>query len=135
MVGFLPLTFFYFITLLFNINVTSSHLHGVVWFSQALSMPAFIRIILFSINVYNPGLLIVVKIFLVFYSFWNLDLFRSVIPDICLNVTTLQALALEYLVALYPFVLILFSYFIIGLYDLCTRICRCLLWSQCLYTK
>ena len=42
---------------------------------------------------------------------------RSVIPDICLNVTTLQALALEYLVALYPFVLIMFSYFTIELYD------------------
>ena len=58
LVGFLPLTFFYFIALLFNTNVTSSHLHSVVWFSQALSMPAFIRNVLFSINVYNPGLLI-----------------------------------------------------------------------------
>ena len=48
---------------------------------------------------------------------WNLDLFRSILPDICLNVTTLQALALEYLIALYPFVLILISYFLIILYD------------------
>ena len=52
-----------------------------------------------------------------FYSFWNLDLFRSVLPDICLNVSTLQALALEYLVALYPLMLILLSYCIIVLHD------------------
>ena len=46
-----------------------------------------------------------------------------VLPDVCLNVTTLQALALDYLVALYPFVLILLSYFIIELYD---RKCLCI---------
>ena len=61
--------------------------------------------------------MIATKIFLVFYSFWNLDLLRSVIPDICLNVTTLQALALDYLIALYPFVLILLSYILIELHD------------------
>ena len=65
----------------------------------------------------NPVLLITAKTYTTFYSFWNLEMFRSVIPDICLNVTTLQALALEYLVSLYPFVLILFSYFFIELYD------------------
>ena len=54
---------------------------------------------------------------LILYSFWNLELFRTVLPDICLNVTTLQALALEYLIALYPFSLILFSYYAIVLYD------------------
>ena len=54
---------------------------------------------------------------MLFYSFWNLDILRSVLPDICLNVTTLQALALDYLVAIYPFLLILISHMIIKLYD------------------
>ena len=68
------------------------------------------------------------KVILVFYSFWNLDPFRSVLPDICLDVTTVQALALDYLLALYPFVLILVSYFII---ELCDRKCACIvtLWK------
>ena len=35
-------------------------------------------------------LLIATKTVEVFYSFWNLDLLRPIIPDICLNVTTLQ---------------------------------------------
>ena len=97
--------------------MTSSRLHGVVWFSQVLSIPAFVRVILTALSRGDPQFLKATKVFAAFYSFWNLDLFRSIIPDVCLNVTTLQALALDYLVALYPFVLILFSYFIIELYD------------------
>ena len=115
--GFVPLTFFYFFVIIFNINVTSSRLHGVVWFSQALSMPAFVRLIMSTLSYGSPHLLTATKTFLIFYSFWNLDLLRSIIPDICLNVTTLQALALDYLVALYPFVLILLSYLLIDLHD------------------
>ena len=114
--GFVPLTFFYFIVLLFNINVTSSHLHGIVWFSQVLSMPIFTRGLMLAVFKRKKTLK-AVKVLLVFYSFWNLDLFRSVIPDICLNVTTLQALALDYLIAFYPFLLLLISYFCIKLYD------------------
>ena len=114
---FLPMTMFYLFMLVFNINVTSSRLHGVVWYSQLISAPPFIRIVLHTLSVVNKQYLQPVKVALVFYSLWNLDIFRSVFPDICLNVTTLQALALEYLVALYPFVLILLSYILIELHD------------------
>ena len=117
MTGFLPLTAFYLFILAFNINVTSFRLHGVVWYSQTLSMPALIRIILLTCRIKEMEYLNVTKTILVFYSLWNLDLFRSILPNICLNVTTLQALALEYLIALYPFVLILFTYLLIVLYD------------------
>ena len=58
-----------------------------------------------------------IKVSFSLYSLWNLDLLRSVLPDICLNVTTLQALTIEYLIALYPFVLILISYILIVLHD------------------
>ena len=115
--AFVPLTFFYFFVVLFNINVTSSRLHGVVLFSQFVSMPAFVRLIVTSLRHTNSNFQVAVKVFLSFYSFWNLDMLRSVIPDICLNVTTIQALALDYLPALYPFLLILISYFLIELYD------------------
>ena len=117
LVAIVPLTFFYFFVVLFNINVTSSRLHGVVWFSQTMSTPALVRLIMVSFRYGNQRSLIAAKIFILSYSFWNLDLFRSVIPAICLNVTTIQAFALDYLLALYPFMLILLSYFIIELYD------------------
>ena len=120
----LPLTFFYVFIILFSINVTSSRLHGVVWFSQIISVPTFVRAMLNGLSYGRHQLQFkAVKALTVFFSIWNLDFFRAVLPEICLNVSTLQALALEYLVALYPFLLILLSYFIIELYD---RKCTCL---------
>ncbi len=116
-VAFAPLTLFYFVVLLFNINVTSTRLHGLVWYSQALSSPVLVRLILPIISLSAPALLTPIKVTYIFYDFWNLDILRSILPDICLNVTTLQALALDYLVALYPFLLIFISYFIIELHD------------------
>ena len=46
----LPITYFYFFIIFFSINVTSSRLHGVVWFSQSISIPAFVRVMLFSLG-------------------------------------------------------------------------------------
>ena len=114
--AFPPITLFYFFVAIFKINSTSSRLHGVVLFSQVLSMPIFVRRILLDTSNHHI-ILTAVKVLLVFYSHWNLDPLRSVIPEICLNVTTLQALALEYLIAFYPFLLMFLSYLFIELYD------------------
>ena len=97
--------------------MTSTRLHGVSWYSQALSTPILARLIMSAASVNAPILLKPIKVIFIFISFWNLDILRSVLPDICLNITTLQALALDYLIALYPFLLILISYFIIELHD------------------
>ena len=58
-----------------------------------------------------------VKIIASFYSLWNLDLSRSVLPEICLDVNTLQAFALDVCIVVYPLLLILVSYSLIELYD------------------
>ena len=79
--GIVPLTFFYIFIVVFNINVTSSHLNGVVFFSQTITMPALARILLLTF-VTRPDFLIAVKIAFPLYSFWNLDFFRTIIPDI-----------------------------------------------------
>ena len=97
--------------------MTSSHLHGVVWFSQTISMPPLMRFVMVELAKDYPQVLTVVRAFVPLYSMWNLDLFRSVIPDTCLNVSPLQALALEYVVAFYPLVLVLLSYCMIVLYE------------------
>lgn len=116
LVGFVPLTFFYLFVVLFNINITSSRLHGVVLFSQGVSMPALLRIIALAF-VTRPDLLKIVNITVIFYSFWNLDFFRSLVPNICLNIGTLDALAMDYTIAIYPLLLITLSYILIVLYD------------------
>ena len=116
LIGFVPLTFLYFIAIFFNVNVTSSRLHGYVLFSQALSTPAYVRIFLIVVEDI-PWLLSASKTLGPFFSLWNLDPFRSILPDTCLNVDTLTAFALEACVALYPLVLTIVSYCLIELYD------------------
>ena len=56
---------------------------------------------------------------LTFYSVWNLTFLHSVIPPFCLseNITILHALALHYLPALYPLLLIIGTYILIELHD------------------
>ena len=116
--GFVPLTLFYFFILFFSINITSSYLHGVVWFCQCISIPAFARSTLLGLimegSMWQQKVL---KAFSMFLTVWNLDFFYTLIPDICLNISTVQTLALEYLIALYPYVLIMLTYFIIQLHD------------------
>ena len=114
--GFVPLTFFYIFVVFFNINVTSSRLHGFIFFSQALSTPAYVRFLLLGVEK-MPLLLKAIKLLGPFYSLWNLDPLRSAFPDICLNVDTLQAFALDACIAVYPLVLILLSYLLFELYD------------------
>ena len=87
-VGFIPLTIFYFVMVFFNINVTSSHMHGYVLFSQGVSTPALVRI-LFRNTEALPFLPKTIKFVEPFFSSWNLDFFRSTVPDICLNTDTL----------------------------------------------
>ena len=117
LIVFAPVTFFYLFVVIFQINVTSSHLHGVVWFSQTISMPPLVRFVMVELADGYPHVLTVVRAFTPLYSMWNLDLLRSVIPDTCLNVSPLQALALEYVVAFYPLVLAFLSYCTIILYE------------------
>ena len=114
--GFMPLTVFYLFIVFFNVNVTSSRLHGFILFSQALSTPALVRIVNLAAE-NTPIILKSVKLLEPFFSMWNLDPFRSLLPDICLNVTTLQVFALDACMALYPLALILVSYCFIELYD------------------
>ena len=114
--GFMPLTVFYLFIVFFNINVTSSRLHGFILFSQGLTTPALLRILLLAIE-NTPITSKPVKLLEPFYSLWNLDPFRSLLPDICLNVTTLEVFALDACIALYPLALILVSYCLIELYD------------------
>ena len=113
--GFAPLTLLYFIIIFFNVNVTSSRLHGYVLFSQVLSTPVYTRTLLIAIKDI-PWLLNGAKALEPFFSLWNLEPFRSILPDTCLNVDTLTAFALEACIAVYPLFLIIVSYCLIELY-------------------
>ena len=69
-----PLTVFYLVILLLNINAVSSTIHGFILFSQFVSSPPLARTIENSPN-QNSFTLVVTKIIISFYGIWNLDFF------------------------------------------------------------
>ena len=117
LIAYGPLTIFYFIVLFFKINANTSHLHGFVFYSQAMSLSAFCRIALKSVAG-HPIPLAIVKVELALYGFSNLDFFRTFLSEtICLQTNTLQTLVLDYGIAVYPLVLMIISYIMIELHD------------------
>ena len=115
LVAFGPLTIFYFLVLFFRVKATSSHLQGYLIFSQIISTPMFVRNKV-AYKQSNSSIYTTVYPMVYMYSLWNLDFFRGLYPDICLDVSNLTVLALDYAVAIYPLLLTVVSYFLIQLY-------------------
>ena len=122
-IAFVPLTVFLVLVLCCRISATFPKLYAFVTYSQALSYPANVRVVLFLVN--KKSYSIAVRILLAIYGFWNLDFFRTLIPHICLKVDTLQALALDYGIAFYPLALIIVTYVLIELH---ARNIRIIVW-------
>ena len=111
----IPLTIFFFIVLLFRINATNSYVYGFITFNQVLSSSINIRAILLNLSgsfKFN----LATRIGMLSMAVWNLDCFRSLTLNICLNLSTLQILFLDYAIALYPLVLVIITYVMIELY-------------------
>ena len=121
-VAFIPLTIFYFVVILFQIDATSPYLYGFITLNQALGSPINLREILLALKAKN---LLGGRLLAIPYTIWNLDFFRSLTLNICLDLTTLQTLALDYAIAVYPLVLVVITYTVIELH---ARGCRVLVW-------
>ena len=115
MAAYLPLTLFYFIVLFFKVNVASGYLHPAVLFGQTISLPPLARILLQSVQ--NNSHIFFIKVSGAFYGIWSLDFFRPFYTDLCLGLGILPTLALDYVIAVYPLVLMIISYLLIVLYD------------------
>ena len=131
-VAFIPLTGFYLFVLVFKFNANSPQLHGFILYAQLISSPFVVRILIKY--AYNESS--AVKVFSTLYGFWNLDFFRTLYPDMCLKATTLQLLALDYVIAFYPLLLILFT---LAAFKLHSKGCRIIIWfwypfDKCLST-
>ena len=114
--AFLPLTIFYFIVVFFKINITCSHLHGFIYYSQVISTPALARFTIIGLRHY-PKYLTASKYVGSLYGIWNLDFFRFFDLGICLGTDTLQTLSLDIAVGIYPLLLMMLVYVLVDLYD------------------
>ena len=124
--AFIPLTIFFVFVLAFGISASSPQLEAFIIFAQIITTPANVRMILEALDSGKyPASLNVCRIIAALYGVWNLDFFRTLLPDNCLKLSTLQTLALDYVIAVYPLILIVFTYVIVDIYD---RRCFLLVW-------
>ena len=127
-VALLPLTLFYFLVVVFRINITSSRLNGAVFVLQCMGSPLQTRIVDGYLSTVSTGIyqypkkyqaLIGIPIVTSFLGIVNLDFFRLVYPYFCLHpkLNSLHVISLDFIVALYPFLLIFLTYLLVTLYD------------------
>jgi len=99
-----------------KLNITLSHLHGLVFFCQIVTMPVLMRSIISGSAEYSAFQMIV-RIIGVVYGVWSLDFFRALKLDICIGTDTLQNMVIDLAIALYPLFLMVLSYFVVSIYD------------------
>ena len=121
---FLPITVFYLVIVTFQVSATSGPLNVFIFSAQVIASTMNANNSFSTAYATQSWFRIIQYILITFYGFWNLDFFHSVIPPFCLskNITTLHALALQYLPALYPLLLIVVTYILIELHDRNVRV-------------
>ena len=136
-VAFLPLTIFLVVIVVCRLSVTSGLFNGFVLVTQLYSLPPQLRFLASSSHASHPQV-VAGKIASSFYGWWNLDFFRMIYPPFCLHpkMTTTQALALDYILAIYPLVLLGVVYVFVELYGHGCRLILCL-WKpfHCVFSR
>ena len=130
-VSLLPLTLFFIIIVTCRVRVTSGMMNAFILQCQTLSLPAIIRSCSIALESnYGSGSIEfrMVAVSYTFYSMWNLDFFRALYPPFCLHpkATTVQILALDYVIAVYPLVLLVVVYLFVKLHDSNYKVIVCL---------
>ena len=123
-VSFPPLTVFCVIVITFRVSATGS-MNAFILVSQISSTPAILRSASIPTNCYSVKCCITFTL-LSLHGIWNLD-FRVVYEPFCLHpsMTTLQVLALDYAIAVFPLALIVIIYSLVELHN---RNCRVIVW-------
>ena len=117
-----PVTVFYLVVIVFNIQATSPSLTVFILFCQTyctvdrVSIPYTAHMARCS-----KAHKVILQVVRVLCGVWNLDFFRYLIPPFCLSsskihLNNIQALNMDYIVAFYPLVLILCTYICIELH-------------------
>ena len=112
-VVYLPLTIFVLIIILFRFSANSGSMVVYITISQMMANRSLMSLYLL-INRQS----LYVRIFTGLYSLWNLDALRAINSNVCLhpNLSRLHILMLDYLVALYPILLVILTYVIVYLH-------------------
>ena len=107
-----PVTVFYFIVLIFQVNITSAPMITFIYYSNSILL--YLNFILSEDHpqAYETILVLI-------YSIWTLDFFRYAIPPFCVSprLKIVHVLYLQNISTLFPYVLIAFTWLCIELYS------------------
>ena len=123
-VSLLPTILFFFGAIVIKLRAASPHMNCYILACQIVSSPTVLRHVQernFLTNVLFP------RIYFSLISIWNLDFLRMIYSPYCLtpNATMLQVLSLDYIIAVYPLVLIILTYTLVTLHY---HNCRLVVW-------
>lgn len=106
LVALVPVTVMYVLCISLKVSMTDGRWNGFVLLCQVVSIP-------------QVNMMLKSNVWMTFFSIWNLDLFRSLYVPFCLHpsLSDLHVIALDYLVALYPMLLVFLTYLTVYIND------------------
>ena len=119
---YVPFTIIFTVIVIFAISFVSGPINAFIFFAQMSTSPfinmAFIMSVLGAQGTYTYSTRMSTAAVVELYGFLNLNIFHGLIPRFCLtnHLSTLQAFALNYVIAFYPLVVIVFLYICIRLH-------------------
>ena len=119
-VELIPITLFYLIILIFKVRLTSAPMVLYIFYSQLVSY----EILFFKdgsmerLLLDNKGSSLLTCI-LLFYSIWDLDFFRYILPPFCVsnNLQLIHIQFLRYISIVYPVLLVILTWICVELHD------------------
>lgn len=125
-----PITVLYVLALVFRCSALSPKLNGFILFAQYISSPPLIRQAVLLMDGEPDTAIIGRKIvYTIFsmYSWCNLDFFSLFFPPLCdPNFNTFAVFTLNFVLILYPMLLVLLTYLLLKLYDRGNQLVRLL---------
>ena len=130
---YLPLTIMLIIVIVFNISVTSGPANAFIFFAQIISTTFGIDANgIIDYPSITPAASVLKQIYVSLYAFWNLSFFSAIELDgwlFCLgpNVNSLHVMALKFVSAFYPLMVIGFVVLVLHLYHNDYRFIVCII--------
>lgn len=104
----------------FKVGLTRPPYVTMIQVFQALTTPMYLQSVVRLLSCWtyknNMPFTIVLRLLIIFYGFFNLEFFRFLNPEFCLNLDIMQLLLLDYASAFWPLLLIIGVYLLIDIY-------------------
>ena len=109
---------FFIDIIVFHISITLGYANAYILYAQLVSLQINVLYLRSDWESVGTNLSVVVSPLIAVYSVWNLDLVKSLLPNMCLgsNIDSMLAIMFQYFIAVYGLVLIITVYVLVELH-------------------